>query len=585
MEAGTSDAARDAVAGALSSIHGIPSTLQASLMARLDRLGPAKDVARIAAGIGREFSYELLAAVAGLQGSELTTSLSRLTSAGLLYQEGTPPDATFLFKHALIRDAAYATLLRGARRDLHGRIGTKLEEIFPHFGNTQPDLLAYHFEQGGVSEKAVEYWLKAGQQSLARAAMTEASSHLNKGLALLSGLPDDAWRRSHELSLQVALASVLIATLGPASPTVGEAYQRARRFWEGLNRPSHFEPMIALFWHHLLRGELETAHQMATELAFTGSETHSAVAQCIGSLYLAETCLCKGDFAQARSHSENCLILYNPVDVSRRLMFNARVAALIVLSRSLFCVGQLDQARFKQDQALSEARQLANPYALAFVLMTALHIVWGVHSVDSLLKLAEELIGLNFNWISLQGAVFRGWCLSVFAKREGASVIRDAIAAYRATGSLRYVPFFLLLQTDAYRRSGQWDAALQSITEALRLMQVTHERWIEAELHRVRGDLLAWMGEQTSSELCFQESLAVARRQNAKIWELRTSISLARLWSNSGKHIEARNLLAPLYDSFTEGLETPNLQEARKLLAELIGTAPCRVAKKEGDVL
>ncbi len=370
IEAETAQAAREAVATVPSAAQPIPATLHASLMARLDQLGPARDVARIAAAIGREFSYELLAAVANKTEFELTTALDRLISAGLLFREGTPPHATYLFKHALIRDAAYGMLLRQSRWDLHSRIGKNLENLFPHAAEVQPELLAHHFTEGGVPDKAVEYWLKAGRQAVVRATMTEALSHLDKGFSLLSPMPDSTWRRQIELALQIARASALIATLGAAAPVVGEAYERARQLWEIAGRPSHFEPMLPLFWHHFNRGQLETAHQIASELAITGEARNDAALTFVGTSYLAYTCLDRAEFAECRVHSENCLRIYDPIPVSKRLLYNGRASALTVLSHALYCLGYPDQSRIRMNEGLSEVREVSNPpYALAGVLM------------------------------------------------------------------------------------------------------------------------------------------------------------------------------------------------------------------------
>jgi predicted ATPase len=228
LEAESEGEAQRTTAAVPSPALAVPASLHASLMARLDRLGPAKDVARMAAAIGREFSYELLVAVSGLSEKELTSSLERLTNTGLLFQGGTPPHATYFFKHALVRDAAYGMLLRELRKELHSRIGTKLEEAFPDAAKRQPDLLAHHFAEAGLSEKAIEYWLKAGKQSINRALMAEGLSQLNKASALLANTPDGTWRHQHELTLQIAVASALLVTLGPAAPAVREAYERAR---------------------------------------------------------------------------------------------------------------------------------------------------------------------------------------------------------------------------------------------------------------------------------------------------------------------------------------------------------------------
>jgi predicted ATPase len=343
LEAENESEARKTAATVASSALAVPASLHASLTARLDRLGPAKDVARMAAAIGREFSYELLVAVAGLSEKELTRSLESLTNTGLLFQGGTPPQAMYFFKHALVRDAAYGMLLREVRKEIHARIGTKLEEVFPDAAERQPDLLAYHFAEGGFSEKAIEYWLKAGKRSIGRVSMTEALSQLNKAAALLASTPDGTWRHQHELTLQIAVASALLATLGPAAPAVREAYERARHFWEILDRPSDFDPRLPLLWHHWLRGEHEDAHKLAIEVTKLGNTRNDIALRFHGSSALAANCLERAAFAECRTLFEECLALFDPVLCSRlgavrwphlRTYYTVACAVLSGLSRS-----------------------------------------------------------------------------------------------------------------------------------------------------------------------------------------------------------------------------------------------------------
>jgi class 3 adenylate cyclase/tetratricopeptide (TPR) repeat protein len=568
IEAETTHAAREWVASVPSFPHTIPATLHASLMARLDRLGPAKDVARMAAAIGREFSYELLPAVAGLAEKELTTSLESLTNAGLLFHEGTPPHATFLFKHALVRDAAYGTLLRETRTELHARIGTKLEEVFPNAAERQPDLLAYHFTEGGLSEKAIEYWLKAGKQSVVRLSMTEAVSQLNKASALLASMADGTWRHQHELTLQITLASALLTTLGPAAPAVREAYERARYFWEILDRPSHFAPMVPLFWHHVWRGELEAAHKIASEVTLFGNARNDIALRFIGSSYLAITCLDRAEFVECRTNSDQCLMLFDPVPVSRRLLYDGRVMALMVLSRTLFYLGYPDQARLKMNQALSEARH-STSYTLSGALMSVLCLEWEIEPTHVVLQHAEELIALGFDGVR-HGQYFRDWCLSELGQVQGgAALLTEALSDFRAKELLRAVPLYLMLLAVVLERQGHRASALERLDEALHLIETTQERWCEAELHRRKGELLRSEGNLKAAERCLGKALAVARQQSARICELRASASLACLWRDQGKRTEARDLLAPVYGWFTEGFDTPVLQDAKALLDQL----------------
>ena len=563
IETGIGDAARKSVAAVQSFAQTVPATLQASLMARLDRLGSAKAVARLAAAIGREFSYELLFAVAGLTESELTAALDRLTGAGLLFREGTPPHASYLFKHALVRDAAYGLLLRDARKELHARIGTKLEELFPELADTEPSLLAFHFTEGSIAKKAVEYWLKAGKQAVTRATMTEALLHLDKASDLFSGIPDDAWRRETELNLQIARASALLGTLGAPALEVRAAYERARALWDAVGRPSHFEPDLALFWSHLSRGELELADRIATDVVQAGTSRNDLAVKFLGRLFQSEVCFDRGDFAASREHSEHALMIYDPVAVSRRALFNGYIGVLTVQSRALLGLGYLDKARANVDQMLMEARRLSHSYTLGFALLSAIFIEREIQPADLVLKHADELIALNWGWFGKVGGVFRSWCLSALGQELGDAGLADALSDYRGTGAQRFVPYFMMLQADAFERIGRRAAALQQLAEAIGLGKKTQERWCEAELHRLKGELLKADGECDQAEACFLDALAVARDQSARTWELSAATSLARLWRDQGKSQQARELLAPVYGWFTEGFDTLDLKEAK----------------------
>jgi class 3 adenylate cyclase/tetratricopeptide (TPR) repeat protein len=570
LEADSEGVARHTVAALPSPALAVPASLHASLMARLDRLGPAKEVAQIGAAIGREFSHALLVAVAHRPETELAAALNRVVEAGLLFRQGVPPHANYLFKHALVQDAAYGTLLREPRRKLHAQIGTKLEDIFPEVAKTQPDLLAQHFMEGGLLEKALEYWLMAGQQSVSRSSMTEALSQLSKASALLSGTPQDTWRWQQELTLQIAIGSALIGSRGAAAPVVREAYERARQLWEILGRPSHFEPKLPLFWHHFIGGELNVASQIAKELVAIGTARDDLAVRYLGNRYLGQTCLWRGDFSESLPYLKEDLTLYDPNLVGRRTLDKGNVVAVGLLSLSLLGLGYPDQARQNIDQALLEARQFAHPFTLAEALMYTLFFAWWCRSARSTLDYAEEAIALNFDWQVSLVTGFRGWCLSVLGhEHEGVVTLTSALSTYRATGSLIFVPLLLMLLAEALEKARQRQAAFGRLAEAIQLIEQTQERWIEAELHRCKGELLKSAGNCESAEACFSQALAVARHQAAKTWELRAATSLARLWRNQGKGIEARTLLEPVYSWFTEGLETPHLREARSLLDEL----------------
>jgi predicted ATPase len=557
----------------------VPPTLYASLLARLDRLGAAaKEIAQIGAAIGREFGYEFLAAVTGRADTELQFILDQLASAGLIFRRGTPPQASFLFKHALVRDAAYGSLLRDRRRRLHADIAATLEQQFPEIAAAQPEQLARHWTEAGLPAKAIAYWFKAGEQALARSTMTEAAAQLRKGLALVPNLPDGVERRRHELDLQIALGRALIATQGYSASAAGDTYARARQLCEELNQPPQTTSVLYGQWlYHLNRAQLAQARQLAAEIRRSGDIHDDLAVRQAGCRLSGITCLFLGEFTTARSDLEESLRLYDP---GLRHLYAAlavsdpRVATLVHSSQVLFYLGHLDQARVRRDQALGEARERAHPFTLAVALSQTLCGEWGIQPAEASLPHAEELVALSteqdFPLYRALGAMLHGWCLAALGHAtEGIALLTSGLAAHRATGSTLYVPFGLMLLAEAYGRLQQPEEALNRLDEAARLVEETQERWTEAELHRLRGELLISVHQNVAAEAGLQKALAVARRQGAKTSELRAATCLGRVWRDQGRHAEARALLAPIYDWFTEGSGTPNLRAAKVLLDEL----------------
>ncbi len=558
----------------------VPATLHASLMARLDRLGPTvKDIAQVGAVIGREFAYELLAAVAQQGETELQGALDQLVAAGLALRRGTPPEATFLFKHALVQDAAYSTLLRGRRQELHAGVAAALEERLPEMVEGQPEILAHHCAQAGLLERAVGYYAQAGQQAVARSAMAEAIAQLEKGLDLLTSLPDAAPRQRQELDLQVALGQALIAARGYAAPAVGETYARAGALCERLGRPSQqiLPVLYGQYVHHLIAGSLRLAQRFAAEILQLGEAGSDAVAT-IGHRHCGHTSFVLGDLVAARAHLEQALARFDPAHRRFHASFVVQdgwVMALVYLSRGLLCLGHLDEARLRSDEAVKEAHDLGHAYSLAGALNNACWMDWALRSRADVLARAEAAIATSaekgFPFYLAMGTIFRGWALAGEGERgaEGIKLLQDGLAAFRATAAVQFVPFFLVLLADAQGRAGQPDRGLRHVAEAERLLAETEERWAEAELHRVRGELLDAAQDRDGAERSYRQAIGVARRQGAKFWELRAAVSLARLWREQGRAGEARNLLAPLYGCFTEGFDTPDLEQAKALLDEL----------------
>jgi class 3 adenylate cyclase/predicted ATPase len=556
----------------------VPATLHASLMARLDRLGPvAKEIAQIGAGIGREFSYELLAHVAQKSGANLRAALGSLSKAGLVSCRGTPPQAAFLFKHALVRDAAYGTLLRGQRRELHARISAMLEDRFPEIVIADPALVARHCAEAGLAEKAVLYWRRAGEQAMARSAMKEAVAHLRKGLGVLSTLPDGLSRRQQELDLHIALRPALAATKGYSAPDVGETIARARALAEQADRSEYVVSLLYGQWaFHLIRSEHKLALLVAEQLEKVGEARNDVAAQLQGRVANAVTRLLLGEFVAARALLEQCQGLRDPAHraVGAGLSLDPYAAMLQYLAVTLAYLGYIDQARKRLNEGLSEAHRVSHFQTLAEVLIAASWIGSITRSPRKAQRDAEKVLAIStehgFSLYLGLATAYRGASLTALGQaQEGLLLLTQALAAMRATGSVFATPLVLILLAEADAVLGQPVEGLNCLSEAAQIIETTEERYHEAELHRLRGDLLNATGDPSAAERNYHQALAVARRQSAKLFELRASTSLARLWRDQGKRTEARDLLAPIYGWFTEGFDTPDLKEAKALLDEL----------------
>ena len=562
------------IVSALLSATSVPATLHASLMARLDRLGPTtKEVAQIGAAIGREFSYEVLAAVARKSDAVLRNALNGLNEAGLVFCRGIPPQATYLFKHALVRDAAYGSMLRSQRRDLHASIVAALETL-----DTEPALLGQHCADAGLQEKAVGYWLGAGQQALKRSTNVEAVALLTKGLSLLETMPDNAWRQREELELQIALGQAFQVTRGPGSQETGKAYARAMQLGERLNQRERLPPIIFGAWvHHLMNGEPERSRQDAMRMERLAEEEHDPRLKVMGCRLRGQSEFVLGDLVAARRYLERGLADFNVADrqfYSAITVQDGRVLMLAFLCTALAALGYLDQSQARADDAVEEGRRLRHNYTLGQALIfSVIHSVVSGRfdaSLSQALRRSEELEMLadehKMQNIMMAALQIRGRCLVQSGRTE------DGLALMAQSNELHSVSFLqysLARTADAYRMAGQAETAFSKLSEAEGLIQVTGERWYEAEVHRLRGKLLRATGDDTNAEVSFRRAVTISKAQITKLFELRASTSLARLWRDQGKRTEARDLLAPIYGWFTEGFDTPVLREAKSLLEEL----------------
>jgi class 3 adenylate cyclase/predicted ATPase len=559
----------------------IPATLQDSLMARLDRLMTAKVIAQLGATIGRQFSYALLQAVAQLDEVMLQHELGRLVEAELLYQRGLPPQATYTFKHALIQDAAAQSLLKSTRQQYHQRIAHVLEEQFPETAEAQPELLAHHYTEAGLTEQAVAYWYKAGQRASERSAHVEAIAHLRQGLGLLKTLPESPQHTQQELLLHIALGASLLAVKGFAASEVGETYTRARQLCEHLDNPQQLFPVVRGLWsYYLVRAELQTAHALGEQLLDFAQQVRDVSMLVASRRALGTTLYALGAPAAAQTHFAQGIALYDSQQHRASAFLygeDSGVICHIYAAWTLWYLGSPDQALARSQEAVTLAQQVAHPLSLSFVLSHTALFHQLRREVSAVQEHAEAAIRVAQEqgfpqWIAA-GSLMCGWGLAQQAgqTKERIEQLTQGLRAFRATGAVINQSYFLALLAEAHGTMGQPETGLTMLTEALALVDKTGERWYAPELHRLKGELLLQQSSdnQAEAETCFHHALDIARSQQAKSLELRAATSLARLWHQQGKRQEAHDLLAPVYGWFTEGFDTPDLQEAKELLEVL----------------
>jgi class 3 adenylate cyclase/predicted ATPase len=587
LEAGSEGAAQQTAAAVPSPALAVPASLHASLMARLDRLGPAKEVAQIGAAIGREFSHAVLAAVVRKPEAELGSALDRLIAAGLLFRQGIPPHATYLFKHALVQDAAYGTLLREPRRALHARIAETLETQFAEIAENQPELLARHCTEAGQIEKAAGLWGKAGQRSLARSALVEAVEQFTRALGQIATLSGTPALRREQIKLQVGLANALMPTKGHAAPETKMAFDQARLLIEqaeALGEPPE-DPLLLFsvlygFWvasWSAFKGDV--VHDLAAQFLALAEEQGATAPLMIGHRLMGASLAYTGDIARGRAHLDQAFALYDPAQhrpLATRFGQDVRVAILFHRSLHLWLLGNPDAALSDAEHALNDAREIGHAATLTYALLFTWfsQIFCGNYTTataqsDEIAALADEKGSVLWEACSVvcQGCVFAltGRAL------DAVQIINSGISALRSTGLTLWMPFWLACLAMAYAELGQFDDARRCIAEAIRVIETAKERVWEAEVNRVAGEIAHLSPERdaTKAEGYFERALAVARQEQAKSWELRAAMSMARLWRNQGKRQQARELLVPVYGWFTEGFDTLDLKEAKALLDEL----------------
>jgi len=566
----------------------IPMTLHASLLARLDRLVSAREVVQTGAALGRRFSHQMIAAVTAMPQQRLDEALAELVQAELIWRRGSPPDAEYTFKHALVQDAAYGTLLREPRRALHARIAETLASQFVDIADTQPDLLAHHCNEAGLIEKAAALWGKAGQLSLTRSALKEAAAQLARALVLIESLPGATHLRRDQIKFQIALANALMHTKGYAAPETKVALDRARSLVEraeALGEPLE-DPLLLLsvlhgFWvasHVAFDGD--AVRGLSLEFMALAEKQQTIFPLVLGHRLMGTSLLYLGSIAQGRLHLDRALSLYDPAEhrpLATRFGQDAGVAILSNRPLALWLLGFPDAALKDADDALNCARDIGQTATFLYALtrIAWFHLVIGDYAAaavqtEQLLAVAEEMEG---SYWTAAGTMLRGCLFALTGKGAPAiDMIMSGISASRLTRSnLLRMPWYLSCLAEAQVAVGQLDQAVRCICEAMSAMATSKESWQEADLHRIAGDLALMSPEPNRAKAYahYVRALSLAREQKAKSWELRASMGMARFWRDQGEPQKAKDILAPVYGWFTEGHDTPDLREAERLIAEL----------------
>ncbi len=559
----------------------IPATLHDSLMARLDRLAPVREVAQIGAVIGRNFSYELLAAAALIPADQLNHALDHLAAAELVFRRGSPPAATYSFKHALVQDVAYQSLLKSRRQQLHARIAEALKVQFPQTIVHEPEVLARHLTEAGLAAQAIEYWQRAGRLAMAQAANKEAAAHFRKTLELLATLPETRERRMEEIALQSALGGALIHMKGVASQDVERTYDRARELCEGVGDPWQlFLVEWGLCHVYLARAEHLRARELADGLlVLAAREADPALLlQAHHAAWSIHNLL--GEAAEARAACERGWALYDhDVHSSQAFVYGGHDPAVCsrnIGSWAVWRLGFPDQALAWQEAGLALAERHPHPPMLAHTFTWAAFLHQFRRDLVKLHEQAERAATLAHEQAlannEAEASMLLGWLMSEEGEPEqGIGLIRRGMSVRQASGTMFHHSYFLGLLAQAHARAGQSAEALHLVSEALSFAESRSERWYEPELRRLRGEYLHREGATRAcdAEASLEEALNVARAQGAKAWELRSAVSLARLWAEQGKRQKGYNLLAPVYGWFTEGFDTADLKDAEALLEAL----------------
>ena len=570
------------VMASLSSSTAIPTSLIDSLTARFDRLGAVKGVAQIGAVIGRAFSRDLLAAVTAESADTLGASLGRLVSSELISVSGTLPDATYLFKHALVRDAAYATLSLAKRQRLHSRIADVLEKSFPSTVQRQPELVALHLAQAGRTARAIHYLQEAGRRAIEHSANVEAIGHLTRALELLRLTPDGPERERSRFVLELTLSQAMIAHYGYAARATRETLMRARTLINHSKEiPDTFAVLYGVWASHYVAGEVAKQRSVAAEFLMEAKRTGDRAIQCMAHRIAGTTHVTIGEFATGLHHLQRARALYDREHhASYRHQYGQDIGAatLCYLSWALWHLGCIDQASEAADEAMRLAEELSHPHTLAYTICHARGFMDLFRRRHESLHAHADLVGVicsenRFSHWANCGTVLDGWAAVCAGELDrGIKLLQQGIVQWQKGGAKLWVALFLKLEAEANARAGHVESGLKLIDQAIAACEKTGERWALAEVLRVKASLLLkGRGGGDAAESLLLRSLNIARHQQARCWDLRASCDLSRLWQRRRRNREALEVLQSAYDQFAEGFETEDLHLAEELLQELRG--------------
>ena len=560
-------------------IDTIPATLHDLLLSRLDRMPGVKDIAQLGASLGREFSHELIHAVSGLEDTVLRRELGRLVEAEILFEKGRPPRTTYLFKHALIQDAAYQSMIKTKRQLVHERVARVLESEFPETVRSQPELLAHHYSSAGHARKAINYWQEAGLRSQGRSSHAEAVGHFTRGLEQVLLLPESHERDAIELGFQANLSVSLVASRGYASPDLESVHARARGLAERIGDSATLFRIIWGMWAlRLLRDEMDTAIDLARQLLDL-AESRRDQGQTLEAWFsIAITRFYRGEFEAVLEACDHCDELEEPeLCRANALNISQDTGATYRCYRALadWYMGRPDDAWREINEAVEYARGVDHPFSLAYVLHHAGWVSYLSRRGEDGIRFGDECLAISaeqgFPFWKALGMMSRGTGHMVAGRLDEAlRVVNEALDAYLRTGSKKSLAEYHGFLAEIHWKSGRLEDALREVDEALAIADRSNSRCQEAELHRIKGEVLLALGprREAEAEACFSRSIEVARRQSARSWELRTAMSLGKLRHDQGRREDAKRVLSDAYGRFTQGFETPDLRDARALLEE-----------------